>query len=60
VVGVLNSQAPDLYSDLLAGFPAGLKETGFVEGQNVAIEYRWANDEFDLFPALAADLVRRT
>jgi putative tryptophan/tyrosine transport system substrate-binding protein len=60
VVGVLHSQAPDLYSDLLAGFPAGLKETGFVEGQNVAIEYRWANDKFDLFPALAADLVRRT
>jgi putative tryptophan/tyrosine transport system substrate-binding protein len=59
VVGVLHSQAPDLYSEL-AGFPAGLKETGFVEGQNVAIEYRWANDKFDQFPALAADLVRRT
>ena len=45
VVGFLNSQTPDGYADMLAAFRQGLKEGGFVEGQNVAIEYRWANNQ---------------
>jgi len=59
VVGFLNSGQPDAYAPLLVGFRKGLSEAGFVEGQNVAIEYRWAAGEYDRLPALAADLVRR-
>jgi putative tryptophan/tyrosine transport system substrate-binding protein len=58
VVGFLHSQTPDTYADSLAGFRKGLKEGGYVEGQNVAVEYRWGNNQDDQLPALAADLVR--
>jgi putative ABC transport system substrate-binding protein len=59
VVGFLSSASPDLYSDRLRTFRQGLKEAGFAEGQNVAIEYRWAEGENDRLPALAAQLVER-
>jgi putative tryptophan/tyrosine transport system substrate-binding protein len=59
VIGVLHSQAPDLYTPMLAGFRQGLKEAGYVEGQNVLIEYRWAHGQLDRLPEMAADLVRR-
>jgi putative ABC transport system substrate-binding protein len=59
VIGFLNSQSPDVLSEVLRGFRQGLKETGFVEGNNVAIEYRWAENQTDRLPALAVDLVRR-
>ena len=59
VVGFLNATSPDGYADRLRGFRQGLKETGYVEGENVAVEYRWAEDQIDRLPALAADLVRR-
>ena len=59
VVGFLNSASPDTYSHLLGAFRQGLKDSGFIEGENVAIEYRWAENQLDRLPALAADLVRR-
>jgi putative ABC transport system substrate-binding protein len=57
VVGLLHVASPGVYS--LNGFYQGLKDLGFVEGQNVAIEYRWANNDPNRLPELAADLVRR-
>jgi putative tryptophan/tyrosine transport system substrate-binding protein len=59
VVGFLTGRSPSSSQYLLAGFRKGLSEAGFVEGRNVAIEYRWANDQYDRLPALAADLVGR-
>jgi putative tryptophan/tyrosine transport system substrate-binding protein len=60
VVGFLSAQsARDDYKDFIVPFLQGLKETGYVEGQNVAIEYSWAENEVDRLPALAADLARR-
>jgi putative ABC transport system substrate-binding protein len=59
VVGFLNSHTPDELADLVAAFRRGLNEIGYVEGRNVSIEFRWAEGQYDLLPALAADLVRR-
>src|SRR5262245_34383753 len=59
VVGFLNAQSPDGYTDRLRAFYQGLKDTGYVEGDNVTIVYRWAENQIDRLPALAADLVRR-
>jgi putative ABC transport system substrate-binding protein len=59
VVGFLDGRSADNSMHLLAAFRGGLKETGHVEGRNVAIEYYWANGQYDRLPALAADLVRR-
>jgi len=58
-IGVLNSRAPGESSRLLDAFRQGLKEKGFVEGQNVRIEYRFANNQNGRLPALAVDLVQR-
>jgi putative tryptophan/tyrosine transport system substrate-binding protein len=57
VVGFLNGGSPDSYSHVVAAFRRALSEAGYIEGQNVAIEYRWANDQIELLPALAVDLV---
>jgi len=59
VVGFLHSGSPDLAADRVVAFRKGLGENGFVEGRNVAIEFRWAEGQNDRLPALAADLVRR-
>jgi len=59
VIGFLNTRAPSEDAQLLAAFRQGLTETGYVEGRNVAIEYRWAEGHSDRLSALAADLVRR-
>jgi putative tryptophan/tyrosine transport system substrate-binding protein len=57
VIGLLCSESPDLFAGRLSVFRQGLGETGYVEGQNVSIEYRWAEGENDRLPALAAELV---
>src|ERR1700687_1339470 len=59
VGGVLLAQSVDDYKIEIATSLQSLKETGYVEGQNVAVEYRWAENQADRLPALAADLVRR-
>jgi putative ABC transport system substrate-binding protein len=59
MVGFLNPTSLDANVGRLRAFSQGLKETGYVEGENVAIEYRWAENQLDRLPALAADLVRR-
>jgi len=59
VVGFLNFTSPDGFTDRLRGFRQGLKESGYIEGENVAIDYRWAENEMDRLPALAAELVHR-
>src|SRR5947207_3755276 len=60
VIGYLGAQsADDEYKNFTVPFLQGLKEAGYVEGQNVAVEYRYAENQFDRLPALAADLVSR-
>jgi ABC-type uncharacterized transport system substrate-binding protein len=59
VIGFLNPTSPDSNADRLRGFRQGLKDTGYVEGENVAIEYRWAENQLDRLSALAAELIRR-
>jgi putative ABC transport system substrate-binding protein len=59
VVGFLHHASPDVAQALRTAFQQGLKEAGFIDGQNVRIEYRWAEDRYDRLPELAADLVRR-
>jgi ABC-type uncharacterized transport system substrate-binding protein len=59
VVGFLHPSSPEAFPHAVNGFRRGLNDTGFVEGQNVTIEYRWARGEYDRLPALAAELVQR-
>ena len=58
-VGFLGLSSPGPFAQAVAAFHQGLRETGYVEGQNVAVEYRWAEDHYERLPALAADLVAR-
>ena len=59
VIGFVNGATAARYVPYAAAFRRGLSEFGYIDGQNVAIEYRWADDHYDRLPALAADLVRR-
>src|SRR5262245_26612022 len=59
VIGWMSGRSPEDSTHLLAAFRDGLRETGFVEGQNVSIEYRWALGAYERLPALASDLVGR-
>jgi ABC-type uncharacterized transport system substrate-binding protein len=59
VVGFLSPASPDGYTERLRGFRQGLKDTGYVERENIAIEYRWAENQLDRLPSLAAELIRR-
>ena len=59
VIGFLSISSPGAHAPFVAAFNLGLKELGFIEGQNLAIEYRWAEGQFDRLAALAADLIRR-
>jgi putative tryptophan/tyrosine transport system substrate-binding protein len=59
VIGYLDTRSPDAVTDRLRAFRQGLKETGYVERENVGIEYRWAEGQYDRLPELAAELVRR-
>src|SRR6266508_3464296 len=59
VIGWMSGRSPEDSAHLLAAFREGLRATGFVEGQNISIEYRWALGAYDRLPALAADLVGR-
>ena len=59
VIGFLGTESPSLWASRLSAFRKGLEETGFIEGRNVAVEYRWAEGQYNRFQALAADLVDR-
>src|SRR6516165_7647536 len=59
VIGFLDTRSPDGLTDRLRAFREGLKDSGYVERENVGIEYRWAENQYDRLPELAADLVRR-
>jgi putative tryptophan/tyrosine transport system substrate-binding protein len=60
VIGFLNSASPESFAHFVHAFHQGLNETGHLEGRNVAIEYRWANGQYDRLPSLAADLVQHS
>jgi putative ABC transport system substrate-binding protein len=59
VIGFLDPRSPDTLADVLLAFHRGLKETGYVEGENVTMSYRWAENQIDRLPELATELVRR-
>src|SRR5262249_15072294 len=59
VIGFIDPRTPEVVASRLRGFRQGLKDSGYIEGENVAIVYRWAEDQIDRLPALAVDLVRR-
>src|SRR5689334_19592091 len=59
IIGFLDPRTPEVVAARLRGFRQGLKDSGYVEGENVTIVYRWAEDQIDRLPALAVDLVRR-
>ena len=59
IIGFLNPQSPEAFAEPTRGFRQGLKDTGYVEGENVTIEYRWADNQIERLPAMAAELVRR-
>jgi putative tryptophan/tyrosine transport system substrate-binding protein len=59
VIGFFDPRSPDALTERLRGFRQGLKETGYVEGENATILYRWAENQLDRLPALAAELARR-
>src|ERR1700691_6323962 len=59
VVGLLSSASPNAFGEGVAAFRRGVNENGFIEGRNVAFEYRWADGQYDRLPAFAADLGRR-
>ena len=59
VIGFLHGASSEGYKPMVTSFRQGLKETGYVDGHNVAIEFRWAEGQYDRLPAMAADLVRR-
>src|SRR6516162_3313191 len=59
IIGFLDSKSPEASAHLVAEFRRGLNGSAFIEGENVAIEFRWAQNNYDQLPALAADLVRR-
>jgi len=59
VIGVLGSPSSDAYAGLVAAFLQRLKDTGFIEGNNISIEWRWAEGQYDRLPSLAGELVSR-
>src|SRR5262245_53597466 len=59
LVAFVNSASPDGYVPMVAAFREGLKEAGYLEGQNVAVEYRWAEGQYDRLPVIALELVGR-
>src|SRR5438874_10407506 len=59
VIGFLHPASPDTYADRLRAFRQGLKEAGFIEGENAVVEYRWADNQFDRLSSLASELVRK-